>query len=90
MVLFKIEPENEVKYEWKEVKANTIKYPSKFLYNIMNYDIDNIGDKELQAIIKFQETYSFEKVKSVSLAAASLYEFFDTVIARKNIIIKNK
>jgi hypothetical protein len=32
----------------------------------MNYDIDNMGEKELKAIIKFLETYTFEKVKSVS------------------------
>jgi hypothetical protein len=47
MILFKIEPESEGKYEWKEVKANTIKYPTKFLNNIMNYDIENMGEKEL-------------------------------------------
>jgi hypothetical protein len=30
MILFKIQPDNEGNYEWKEVKANTIKYPTKF------------------------------------------------------------
>jgi hypothetical protein len=34
------------------------------------------------------ETYTYEKVKCVSSAAASLYEFFNIVIARKNIVIK--
>jgi hypothetical protein len=47
MILFKIEPENDDTYEWKEVHANTLKYPTKFLNKIMKYDIDNIGEKEL-------------------------------------------